>query len=778
MNAARASQRQRTDQSDFEGLFERELSVLGLASEKVACTGSVATDDQWVRALPHDLFGLALSGGGIRSATFNLGLLQSLHGCGLLDRVQYLSTVSGGGYIGGWWSAYLKRQPRVLPSAGVGPPRFPVASSTGQEGPEVRHLREFSRFLAPRWGMFTIERWLFIAAAVTAAVPALAFAAAAVVSAVLLWQGLLDVLKASSPLVGLLVLLVLTSVALLHLERRTARNEEVDHWSPNSVGYSFFSIAAGVLLVLGWTMWHPYRGGADEEIWAWYPAGLWAAIALCLILLRFLLLSRFELRLGWLIYAPLDRIIARLLVLGILWAAVGAIWLVAEGARTISVAAVGFPAAVAAVLPWLRRLITHRFNRAQTGRLRERVARIGPKLLFLVAVVAAVTLAAAVVRGIGQGDRVTAVLLTVGVLVVGLLAFRPNRTGLHAFYLSRISRTFLGASNYVSRKSSNRETTDQAQDDFPLTELRTQQPIHLICCAANDTAGNLLAGLYRGAQSAVLSGLGLCVGRRWFGWPPDPRDAMTLGAALTASGAAFNSLMGAKSVEYGPSSSFVLAALNLRLGLWISPLRADAHWSPPGYLFFSELVGHSKATGGTYHLSDGGHFDNTAAYELIRRHCRFVVLADCGADPHLLFDDLGNLIRRVREDFGVEIALDIDPLRKALTGRSRGHVVVGELDYPDGTQGTIVLVKPTLVGDESADVLQYSGRNTAFPHDSTGNQFYDEKQWESYRRLGEHSGRTLCALFGSFQEADSTGEIFRRVTEKSGSEGTTPPRYS
>src|SRR5262245_6288152 len=52
----------------------------------------------------HDggpVFGLAISGGGIRSASFALGLLQALYGFGAFEKFHYLSTVSGGGYIGG-----------------------------------------------------------------------------------------------------------------------------------------------------------------------------------------------------------------------------------------------------------------------------------------------------------------------------------------------------------------------------------------------------------------------------------------------------------------------------------------------------------------------------------------------------------------------------------------------------------------------------------------------------------------------------------------------------
>ena len=49
-----------------------------------------------------ELVGLALSGGGIRSATFGLGVLQHLQKVDPLRKVDYLSTVSGGGYIGSW----------------------------------------------------------------------------------------------------------------------------------------------------------------------------------------------------------------------------------------------------------------------------------------------------------------------------------------------------------------------------------------------------------------------------------------------------------------------------------------------------------------------------------------------------------------------------------------------------------------------------------------------------------------------------------------------------
>src|SRR5258707_1168823 len=54
--------------------------------------------------------GLALSGGGIRSATFNLGVLQALARAKVLRNFDFLSTVSGGGYVGGFFGAWVSRE--------------------------------------------------------------------------------------------------------------------------------------------------------------------------------------------------------------------------------------------------------------------------------------------------------------------------------------------------------------------------------------------------------------------------------------------------------------------------------------------------------------------------------------------------------------------------------------------------------------------------------------------------------------------------------------------
>ena len=128
------------------------------------------------KSAPQNLVGLALSGGGIRSATFCLGVLQGLHELKLLRIFDYLSTVSGGGYLGGWWSAWLSRNrdaqnQDIFPSREDIEPerlddyRWRTGSAKVAEGSlsagrdPIHHLRLFSNYLTPRKGMLSADTW-------------------------------------------------------------------------------------------------------------------------------------------------------------------------------------------------------------------------------------------------------------------------------------------------------------------------------------------------------------------------------------------------------------------------------------------------------------------------------------------------------------------------------------------------------------------------------------------------------------------------------------------
>ena len=108
---------------------------------------------------------LCLSGGGIRSATFALGVLQGLAHTGVLGKFDYLSTVSGGGYTGGWLTAWLKREgtpARADVLRELDPARASSLAS-GIEAEPVQHVRRTCRYLAPQGGLLSADMWAVLA---------------------------------------------------------------------------------------------------------------------------------------------------------------------------------------------------------------------------------------------------------------------------------------------------------------------------------------------------------------------------------------------------------------------------------------------------------------------------------------------------------------------------------------------------------------------------------------------------------------------------------------
>src|SRR5690606_6163320 len=140
-------------------------------------------------------------------------------------------------------------------------------------------------------------------------------------------------------------------------------------------------------------------------------------------------------------------------------------------------------------------------------------------------------------------------------------------------------------------------------------------------------------------------------------------------------------------------------------------------------------------------LSDGGHFENLGLYELVRRRCRFILCVDAAADGARAFADLGNAVHKCRVDFGADIDIDVSALAPRADGTAARSCAVGRITYADGSTGTVLYLKPTLTGQEPADVLHYARSHPCFPHEPTSDQYFDETQFESYRRLGEDIAR-------------------------------------
>ncbi len=114
-----------------------------------------------------NLIGLAFSGGGIRSATFNLGILQALAEKGLLHKFDYLSTVSGGGYIGSWLAAVTHRLLQTVPNArfrDVERALIPVKRQLDgrEERTFLRWLRLYSNYLTPHTGLASGDTWAML----------------------------------------------------------------------------------------------------------------------------------------------------------------------------------------------------------------------------------------------------------------------------------------------------------------------------------------------------------------------------------------------------------------------------------------------------------------------------------------------------------------------------------------------------------------------------------------------------------------------------------------
>ena len=236
---------------------------------------------------------------------------------------------------------------------------------------------------------------------------------------------------------------------------------------------------------------------------------------------------------------------------------------------------------------------------------------------------------------------------------------------------------------------------------------------------------------------------------------------------MAVSGAAISPNMGYHSK---PSVAFLLSLFNVRLGWWLRnpAYRGATERSSPrfGLLYlFRELGGYTNARSPYVNLSDGGHFENTGLYELVRRRCRYIIICDAEQDSKFSFGGIGGAIRKCRTDFGVEI--DLNPRSIELTeGKlSKAHCAVGTVTYPENPRkkGYILYLKSSITGDEPTDILEYVKRCPDFPHQTTANQFFTESQFESYRALGYHVMDSALQRAGSTPGINTLRGMFRTL---------------
>jgi hypothetical protein len=394
--------------------------------------------------------------------------------------------------------------------------------------------------------------------------------------------------------------------------------------------------------------------------------------------------------------------------------------------------------------------------------------------------------------------------------VIMALRVDVNQFSMHLFYRNRLVRCYLGASN--KGRAPNRFTGFDRTDDLHLKDLIATKnydgPYPILNASLNLVKGKDLAFQERKAESFVMTPL-YCgydvwleeqdspimrgermrsdrgtketpsVLRRWLGildhygyrptenyaFPP-PFTGPDLGLAMGISGAAASPNMGSYS---STPVAFLMTVFNVRLGQWLGNPRNRRTYRRATPIFglpylVNELLAGTDDESAYVYLSDGGHFENMALYELVKRRCGLIIVCDAEADGGYGFGGIGNAIRKCRIDLGIDICLDVSEIAPKKSSKpSKKHCSVGQIHYEqvdmNAPMGTIIYFKASLTDDEPTDVKNYKKTSVAFPHESTIDQWFSESQFECYRKLGYHEVVT------SLQPSGATGGAAAAVSK-------------
>ena len=366
--------------------------------------------------------------------------------------------------------------------------------------------------------------------------------------------------------------------------------------------------------------------------------------------------------------------------------------------------------------------------------------------------------------------------LMIILLLLGYFS-NPNILSMHRYYRFRIADAYL--------KGSNVTLSNLIKDGI------TKSPYPLICVALNVQADKKITGV-KSCDYYLFSPLN-CGSKltKYVSTSSPLYKRMTLATAVTISGAALNSMMGYKSNRM---LSFLLTILNIRLGYWaINPLILEGkrfidrlatlflfngfkalptYWP---YYNLAELFGKMNLSRWMVNLSDGGGIENLGAYELFRRNVKVIICSDAGADPKYEFEDLRNLLLRVRNE--LEIAVEFNDgnrvedeiFPKPSIGYSKKHYVVGRY-YKLAKRGEkrefvgyFIYIKASITApeykidntDRDDDYYSYKNHHPSFPHEPTTDQFFDKDQWRAYRALGKEIGYSVLKNIDDCSKIDN-----------------------
>lgn len=421
-------------------------------------------------------------------------------------------------------------------------------------------------------------------------------------------------------------------------------------------------------------------------------------------------------------------------------------------------------------------------------------------------------------KGSGYAHSLPVVILYT---LVGMLLFAiswsltPNANSLHRLYRDRLSKAFLfdpgrSADGDIARAEAS---LDQGRDFKPLDRMKLSElyavtnddtvadgrpgpklgaPYLLINTALNIQGSDFANRRGRNADFFVFSPLYVgSEATRYARTPAVERleQSLDLATAMAISGAAASSNMGSNSIRVLTPT---LALLNVRLGYWLSNPRyvettvRPQRRSTPLFLW-SEISGRLYENSDGVYLTDGGHIENLGVYELLRRRCRVIIAVDAEADAPMNFSSLMKLQRYARIDLGVRIDLPWTPIRdrtcaimaenaggkcaqasadgQADAAKDHVHVAIGIIDYGGDDKGYLVYIKSSLSSDENDYIRDYARRNETFPHETTGDQFFSEEQFEVYRALGFHMTHGFLAGDHPVAVGPGTAPRMARFTE-------------
>lgn len=366
----------------------------------------------------------------------------------------------------------------------------------------------------------------------------------------------------------------------------------------------------------------------------------------------------------------------------------------------------------------------------------------------------------------------TAILLVLGFLTGRLI--NTNKFSLHYLWRNRIIRAYLGASN--PNRQPNLFTGFDRNDNLRMHELKPaddKKLLHVLNFALNLVGGEKLAWQERMAESFTVSPLHCGnhnIGYRRaedYGGRPKAGDdqgkqGISLGTSIAISGAFVSPNMGY--MQTSPVIRFLMTLFNVRFGWWLgnsgragdgaSELTRTYDLNSPRLSvkpIVQEALGMTNDRSDYIYLSDGGHFENFGLYEMVLRRCRLIVVGDATSDAEYAFESLGQSLRKIRIDFGIPVEFERFVITKPSSDEKGVYAAVGKIRYhcmdggrPEEVDGTLILIKPTLVGNETRDILNYASQNNSFPQEFIGDQWFSESQFESYRALGSHIVDALC----------------------------------